>query len=79
MLASNYHGIGAGYARHLRAGDAWAGYQLLQEAAIVTADVTWNVIRLRRPFGFRRLLSMLRGATLGIHSAHRPGEAASRQ
>jgi GT2 family glycosyltransferase len=75
MLSSNYHGIGAGYARHLRARDLWAGYLLLQEAAIVSADVTWNIVRLRRPFGFRRLSSMLLGAGRGLRSPHRPGEA----
>jgi glycosyltransferase involved in cell wall biosynthesis len=73
LISNNYHGIGAGYAHHLRDGDIRAGYLLLQETAIVMADVSWGFLRLRRPFGFRRLQSMLAGALTGLRSTRESG------
>lgn len=66
LISSNYHGIGAGYARHTRAGDWRAAYLLLQEIFLTSADISWNIFRLRRPFGVRRVSYLLLGAIRGL-------------
>ena len=66
LISNNYHGIGAAYARHARAGDWRAAVLLLQEFARTCGDVGSNVARLRRPFGLRRAGYLLLGAVRGL-------------
>jgi hypothetical protein len=79
LISSNYNGIGAGYAHHLRSGDLYAGLLLTQELAIVSADVMWSIARWRKPFGFRRLWNILGGAVAGFRSTRREHLDPSRQ
>lgn len=71
LIGNNYHGIGAGYARHVLRGDWSAAYILVREGALLAGGAAWNTLRLRRPLGVHRLAYLLLGAVRGMR---RPGD-----
>jgi hypothetical protein len=59
----NYlYGHGAGYGLNAKHGDLAAAFLIFRELSISTREVTQNLIRGHRPLGFRRIVSVLRGA-----------------
>jgi GT2 family glycosyltransferase len=61
VIRGRYRGVGAAYAKHLRQGDPVAALLLARELGMALANVADQVVSLRRPFGFGRVWSLLRG------------------
>jgi GT2 family glycosyltransferase len=62
LVRDTYVAIGAAYMKHVRLGDMVAVLLLFEECGRAFLNIARNLVRLRSPFGFGRLLGLLLGA-----------------
>jgi GT2 family glycosyltransferase len=66
-ISNNYLGAGAGYTMHARIGSWVPAYLLVKEGVLTGIGIGRNLLCLRRPFGARRLIALVRGVAEALH------------
>jgi hypothetical protein len=66
LLRNKFYGVGAGYSKHVRCGDAVAFLALSRAALREAAYLGMNLVRHRRLSGAGRLLYMAKGVLDGL-------------